>query len=140
MAMLMAIERDNRVMNHMDPDTKWVHARLEAWVPWAKDRGIQGYPRQSLTEKAALYGKLGIPQESSHKPEPDMPQAIAYTDAAICRLGDIDRKVIRAYYLGWAPVEVMARQCGMRVPQFRNVLKQARWRLWGMLQAFERKV
>lgn len=138
--MLMTAERDNRVINHMDPDTKWVHIRLEAWVPWAKGRGIAGYPRQSLTEKAALYGKLGIPQESVHRPEPQIPDREARTDAAICRLGDIDRKVIRTYYLDWAPVEVMARKCGMRVPQFRNVLKRARWRLWGFLQAAEERV
>lgn len=131
-------ERPARSMNHMDPETKIVHARLEEWAKWAKDIGISGYPRQSLTEKAAKYGKLGIPQESLRKPEPMMPERVAATDAAISKLGEIDRRVIFAYYLQWAPVEVMARRCGgMRVRQFQNVLRRARWRIRGFLDAKE---
>lgn len=128
-------ERPARSMNHMDPETKIVHVRLEEWAKWAKDLGISGYPRQSITEKAAKYGKLGIPQEPLHKPEPMMPERVAVTDAAISKLGDIDRRVIFAYYLQWAPVEVMARRCGMRVRQFQNVLRRARWRIRGFLDA-----
>jgi len=122
-------------MNHMDPETKEIHLRLEEWARWAKDSGIAGYPRQSLTEKAATYGKLGIPQEPLHKPEAMMPDRVAAIDAAICRLGDIDRGVVRTYYLNWQPVETMARRHHMRVLQFQRVLRRARWRIMGYLDA-----
>lgn len=131
-------QRSPRSMNHMDPETKLVHARLEEWAKWAKDSGIAGYPRQSLTEKAAQYGKLGIPQQSSYKAEPMMPDRVALVDAAISRLGDIDRKAVSLYYLNWEPVEVLARRMhvnGMRVLQFQRVLHRARWRIMGYLDA-----
>ena len=76
----------------MDPDTKMMHLLLETWGKWAKDSGIQGYPRCSSTERAARYGKLGIPQESNYKGEPEIPEQIAVLDAAIARLGDIDKR------------------------------------------------
>ena len=125
----------SRAMNRMDEETKLVHLRLEEWAKWARDPGIAGFPHQSITEKAAKYGKLGIPQEPLHKPEPMMPESVAVVDAAVSRLGEIDRRVIRAYYLHWEPVEVMARRCGMRVRQFQNVLRRARWRIGGFLDA-----
>lgn len=129
------MQRSPRSMNHMDPDTKEVHARLEEWARWAKDLGVAGYPRQSLTEKAAKYGKLGIPQESLHKPEPMMPDRVAVVDAAISKLGEIDRGVVRLYYLKWEPTMVMARRMKMRARQFENVLRRARWRIMGYLDA-----
>ena len=122
-------------MNHMDPETKEIHLRLEEWARWAKDWGIAGYPRQSLTEKAATYGKLGIPQEPLHKPEASMPDRVAVIDAAIAKLGDIDRRVVRMYYLNWEPTNVMARRMKMRERQFQNVLRRARWRISGYLLA-----
>lgn len=130
-------ERDRRAMNHMDPDTKVVHARLEEWAKWAKDAGIMGYPTQSLTEKAAKYGKLGIPQEPLHKPESVMPERVAAVDAAICRLGDIDRKAIRLYYLNWDAPENLARKMdrSMRWRQYLNVVRRARWRVAAYLDA-----
>lgn len=124
-------------MNNMDAETKQVHLRLEEWARWAKDSGISGYPRQSLTEKAATYGKLGIPQEPLHKPESVMPDRVAAVDAAICRLGDIDRGVVRQYYLHWEPIESMARRQHMRALQFQRVLHRARWRIMGYLDATE---
>jgi hypothetical protein len=132
-------ERDRRVMNHMDPETKIVHARLEEWARWAKDMGIAGYPKQSPTEKAALYGALGIPQEPLNKPEPMMPDHVARVDAAICRLGEIDRKAIRLYYLSWDVAEVLARRMDrtMRWRQFLSVVRRARWRVAGYLDAVE---
>jgi hypothetical protein len=128
-------ERDRRAMNHMDPDTKLVHARLEEWARWAKEIGIAGYPKQSPTEKAALYGALGLPQEPLNKPEPLMPDHVAVIDAAICKLGEIDRAVVKTYYLNWTAVEVMARKHKMRVLQFQRVLRRARWRVMGYLDA-----
>lgn len=132
-------QRDPRSVNHMDPDMKVVHARLEEWAKWARNIGIAGYPAQSITEKAAKYGKLGIPQEPLHKPEVMMPDRVAAVDAAICRLGNIDRKAIRLYYLSWAPASSLARQMdrSMRERQFLNVIRRARWRISGYLDAIE---
>lgn len=131
------IEENNRrkSMNNMDPETKEIHLRLEEWARWAKDSGIAGYPRQSLTEKAATYGKLGIPQEPLHKPESMMPDHVAVIDAAISKLGDIERRVVQTYYLHWDTVENMARKHHMRVLQFQRVLRRARWRIMGYLDA-----
>jgi hypothetical protein len=122
-------------MNHMDPETKIVHARLEEWAKWAKDSGIAGYPRQSLTEKAAQYGKLGIPQESNYRSESMMPDHVAVIDAAICRLGDVDRSVVKMYYLRWEAVAVMAWKLRMRERKFQHILQRARWRIMGYLDA-----
>jgi hypothetical protein len=138
-AVAEVLMRDKRSMNHMDPETKLIHMRLEEWARWAKDIGIAGYPRQSQTERAALYGPLGLPQEPLHKPEPMMPDHVARVDSAICRLCDIDRRAIRLYYTAWEPVEVLARKIGrhMRGRQFQNVVRRARWRLAGFLDAME---
>jgi hypothetical protein len=132
-------ERDRRSMNHMDPDTKVVHARLEEWAKWAKDMGIAGYPRQSITEKAAQYGKLGIPQESNFRTEPMMPDHVARVDAAICRLGAVDKKAIKLYYTSWDVAENLARKMdrSMRRAQFLNVVRRARWRIASYLDAIE---
>lgn len=136
--MVVTVSR-SRSMNHMDPDTKVVHARLEEWARWAKDLGIAGYPSQSLTEKAAQYGKLGIPQQSNIRAEPLMPDAIAAVDAAICRLGEVDRKAIRLYYLNWDTPENLARRMDreMKWRQYLNVVRRARWRIAAYLDAVE---
>lgn len=118
-----------KAMNHMDPETKLIHAQLEEWAKWARDMGIMGYPKQSLTEKAAQYGKLGIPQESNYKSEPLMPEHVAKLDAAIASLCQTDQKAIKGYYCRWEPIEALARRLSMRVRQLQNVLRRARWRL-----------
>lgn len=134
------VERDPRTMNRMDPETRAIHVRLEEWACWAKDRGILGYPRQSLTEKAAQYGKLGIPQESNYRAEPMMPPHVAAMDAAISRLCQIDKGVIKTYYLHWEPIECMARRHSMRTRQFQNVLRRARWRLAILIVQAEQEI
>ena len=124
---------DKRRMNNMDPDTKAVHLLLTEWGRYVRDLGVMGYPRQSVTEKAALYGKLGIPQEPLHRPEPPMPDRVAQVDAAVARLGEIDRKVITIYYSHWEAPGAMAGRAKMRLRMFQNVLRRARWRISGML-------
>lgn len=119
-------ERDPRTMNRMDPETKFVHARLEEWGRWAKDRGIQGYPAQSLTEKAAQYGRLGIPQESNLRTEPEMPEHIAAVDAAICRLWKIGQRCVKRYYTEWQPMEIMAKKENISVSNMKEVLRRSR--------------
>jgi hypothetical protein len=119
-------ERDPRAMNRMDPDTKLVHARLERWGRWAKDHGIQGYPKQSLTERAAQYGKLGIPQESNVRAEPVMPDDIAQVDIAICRLWGIGQRCVKRYYTKWEPMDVMAKEEGISESHMKEVLRRSR--------------
>jgi hypothetical protein len=120
------VERDPRAMNRMDPATKLVHARLEEWGRFARDRGIQGYPRQSLTEKAAQYGKLGIPQESNYRAEPTMPERIANVDGAICRLWGVGQRCVKRYYTTWEAPEVMAKMEKMELRRFQEVLRRSR--------------
>ena len=128
---------DGRGVNRMDPETKRVHLRLEAWGKWAKELGIQGYPSQSPIEKAALYGKLGIPQESNYRGEPEIPIHIAHTDVAVAKLPPQERIVIRCYYIYWEPVESLASRSHMKVRKFQSVLMRARWRVHGYLDAIE---
>lgn len=124
----------------MDPETRGIHERLEEWARWARDPGIAGYPRQSLTEKAATYGKLGIPQEPLHRPESVMPAHVAIIDEAICRLAVRERAVVVSYYLRWEPTEATARRMGMGVRLFQRVLKTARHWIAGYAQALEKKI
>lgn len=118
--------RDKRVMNHMDPETRAVHLRLEAWGAWARDSEIRAWPAVTLLGRLIDQQPTGAAQQG--KPIA-MPDEIAAVDAAVCTLGDIDKQAIRLYYIKWAPVESHARKLGMRPRQFQNVLRRARWRL-----------
>lgn len=132
-----AAQRDRRATNRMDPETREIHERLEEWARWARDPGIAGYPRQSLTEKAATYGRLGIPQEPLHRPESVMPAHVAVVDAAITRLSLREQDVIRSYYLHWQPVEQLARRIDMHPLMFHRVLRRARAWIAGYVEARE---
>lgn len=122
-------------MNRMDPETKRVHSRLEEWGRWAKDSEAHAWPRVTYLGRWIEQGIDGAAQQG--KPPIAMPQPVAVVDAAVCRLGDIDRAIISAYYLKWEPIEAMARRHRMRVRQFQNVLRRARWRILGFIEASE---
>lgn len=124
----MAVEKiDGRTRSAMSPETRIVHARLEAWASWVKSElQALGLPGQTWLSKWMEYGIDGARQ---HGKPPEMPEDVARTDAAVARLGAIDRTVISTYYLQWAPRETLAKQCHMRIRQFDAVLKRARWRL-----------
>jgi hypothetical protein len=66
-----------------------------------------------------------------------MPDAVAHVDAAIAHLNEIDRKVIRATYLQWAPAEALARSLKIQKNKFDSALRRARWRIWAFLKAIE---
>jgi hypothetical protein len=123
-------------MNRMDPDTKAAHLRLEEWGKWAKDAETRAWPNRTLLGRVIDEG-FGAGQ--STRPPIHMPPEVATVDAAVCRLGAIDRLVILTYYVRWEPIEVMARRSHMRVRQFQNVLRRARWRICGYLDAAETK-
>jgi len=130
-------ERDKRTMNNMDPETKAIHLRLEEWGRWARDKGIQGYPSQSSTEKAAQYGKLGVPDLSQNKREPVMPDHVARLDSCVARCCQIDQQALRTYYEYQISLYELGRKLGMRERQARNVLRRARWRVAAHLAVIE---
>lgn len=127
MQMAVEIQRDPRTMNHMDAETKVVHARLEAWGKWARDAGLRAWPAETLLARVMEQGPMGAGQQG--RPPISMPDEIATIDAAVTRLGDIDRRVVQTYYLRWEPLEIMARRHSLRARQFQNVLRRARWRI-----------
>jgi len=122
-----------RSANHMAPEIKAVHYRLIAWGKWAHER-MEPWPERTW------LGKLvdGETVRTHNRPPVSMPDDIAVVDAAVGRLGAIDRKAIEAcYHYRDDPVEAMARRAKMRVRQFQNVLKRARWRICGYIDARE---
>jgi DNA-directed RNA polymerase specialized sigma24 family protein len=122
----------------MDGETKLIHLRLEAWGEWSKSNPeLRAFPEATLLHRVAECGPQGASQGS--RPPVTMPEAVEVTELAINRLGEIDRKVVKAYYLDWAPVELLARRCHMRIKEFENVLKRARWRVGGYVSGYEER-
>lgn len=122
---------DPRSMNHMDPETKRVHLRIEEWAAWAKDGAIGPgqvrSPAGRLLEQKVAAGAQGAGVG-------EMPEQVAKVDAAICKLSEGERSVIRQYYLRWAAVEVMARHLRMRVGEFNVILRRARWKIGHLIE------
>lgn len=128
--MLMEV-RDGRAMSNMDEESREVHLRLEAWGRWAHD-GIRAFPEWTPFGKMVKHGIAWA--AISHQGMPaTMPDEVAAVDAAICRLGDIDKRAIFAYYTHQEPPEVGAKRCHMKLRMFQNVLRRARWRIKIML-------
>lgn len=131
--------RDARTMNHMDPETKLVHARLEEWGKWAKDiADSNGLPPITVIGRMMEYGPLGAAQAG--RPPVSLPDRVAAIDGAVARLCEIDRRGIKEYYLKWQPIEVSARHLSKSVRQFQTILKRARWRIAFDLARFENSV
>lgn len=125
--MLMSAHTDGRRMSRMSESTKIVHARLTAWARWAREHHAPGdWPELTIVGRLI---KDGPGAGSAGAPPVHMPTDIAEVDAAVARLGAIDRRVIRAYYGPWEPIERLARGLSMRVREFENVLRRARWRV-----------
>jgi hypothetical protein len=123
---------DRRVMNNMDVETKAVHLRLEAWARWSKTNPeLREFPEVSLMKKMEEYGPEGVAAIMGRGPQasPTMPEAIEEIERAVSRLGEIDRKVLTAYYLTWQPVEALSRKLKMREREFMNVLRRSRFRV-----------
>lgn len=125
---------DPRTMNRMDNEVKVTHARLERWGMWAKTSGVRAWPQVTLLGRIIEQGPVGaaIPTSAAITA---IPKDIQEVDAAVSHLCEIDKLVIRTYYLEWAPMEVMARHRRMSVAKFRNCLTRARWRVTGYLRA-----
>lgn len=114
-----------------------VHALLTLWGNWRRRMSIgpQGFPKESPFCKAALYGELGIPQQSNVRDvEGSMPGLVEWID----RIVEADtfpsdyRRVIEARYRSpltpqrnLPSAEAMARSCSMSLSTFRNRLESA---------------
>lgn len=125
-------------MNHMDPDTKLVHARLEEWGNWSKGEEVRAWPATTPMGRMIEEGPHGAGQQS--KPPIFMPDHIFHVDQAVAKLGDIDKRAVKHFYQHWEPLQVMARRMKMRERKFQNVLRRARWRIIGFLSAIENNI
>jgi hypothetical protein len=116
------------------PQVDAVHVRLEQWAAWANS-GLEsiGWPPSTLLGRMIDQGPTGAAQQGS--PPITIPDEIAEVDSAVARLEPIDKGVISAYYLNWAPPEVLWMGCiGVRsAHSFRVILKRARWRIAGFI-------
>ena len=128
---------DRRAMNHMDAETKLVHIRLEAWGNWNKGAEMKPYPEITLLGRVIEQGISGAAQGA--RPCISMPEQVQVTEMAVLRCPAVDQQVLREYYIKYAPVEIMARHCRMRIKQFQNVLKRARWRVGGYVVGYEER-
>jgi hypothetical protein len=118
----------------MDPETRVVHGLLEAWGKTCGDR-FKPWPSRTLLGKIIDYGARGAAQ-ASHAVD-TIPDEVANVDAAVSRLGQIDKKVIVAYYTRYDPPEIVARKLHMRYRMFQAVLRRARWRIGGYISALD---
>jgi DNA-directed RNA polymerase specialized sigma24 family protein len=118
--------KDGRACSHMDPQTSAVHARLEEWGKWCRDR-LNAWPQRTLLGRVIDQGFTGAAQPGAERA--DVSEDVAVTDAAVARLGQIDQRAIKAYYMRTEPIESSAKRVGMSKRMFQNVLRRARWRL-----------
>jgi len=126
-AVAREFEPSGRTSNRMDQESRAIHDLLEQWGKWALDSTLRAYPPITLLGRMIKYGPRGAAE--SGPPPVAMPSHIAAVDAAVAKLGEIDRKAIKAYYTREQPTEACAKDCHMRVRQFQNVLRRARWRV-----------
>lgn len=132
-----AVTRDPRALNHMDPDTKLIHAYLEQWGKETKDRDENGLPATTLLGRVIEQGP-GAGQTG--RPPSDLSPRSAVIDALVGRLWHIGQRCIKRYYQYWEPMEVMARREEISVSRMKEVLRRSRWLLNSWLPAdFERK-
>lgn len=127
-------ERNCRSLNHMEPGTRLIHARLEEWAKEVKRfLGTQGFPGESYYHKWAL---LKIAPHPGH--DPAISDRAARVDAAVARLPQPDKAVLERYYLRWRPTRIWEHLAGINSEStFKRVLKRARWRTEGFLLAVE---
>jgi hypothetical protein len=120
-----------------------VHALLTLWGNYRKKprMGPQGYPKQSPFVKSALYGKLGIPQESNVRIDDDtMPALVEWMETIVEALPFDLRRIIETRYKskltpsGNDPTpEAMAKSIGMSVSTFRNRVEGAQWYVYARM-------
>lgn len=117
--------RHRRAMNHMDPETKLVHAELEVWGRETRDRDENGLPGTTLLGRVIEFGPMGAGQ-GGRGPSDLSPRA-ARVDACVAKLWGIGRSCVKRYYTSSEPVSVMARKEGISERRFQEVLRRSRW-------------
>jgi hypothetical protein len=114
-----------------------VHALLTMWGNYRRKvrLGPQGYPKESPFVKAALYGKLGIPQESNVRVDDDsMPALVEWIDRIVVAAPEELQKILETRYKppineygNEPPFEMMAKSLYMSPSTFRSRLESAQW-------------
>lgn len=130
----VAVERDGRTMNNMDPETKAIHIRLERWGAETRER-LSGYPAATLLGRLMEQGPMGAAQMG--KPLVELSEPSARIDACVGKLCQIDQRALKFYYQQQISREVLARKMSMRERQAQNVLRRARWRVQAHLAVME---
>jgi hypothetical protein len=119
-----------------------VHALLVLWGNYTRHskEGPQGYPRESPFIKSALYGKLGIPQESNVRVEEAMPNLVEWMDRIVAVMPvDLNEVIIARYRpplnaAGNEPApDLMAKSLGMSLSTFRSQLQSAQWYVYARM-------
>lgn len=121
-----------------------VHAMLVIWGSWrarTANAGPAGYPKQSPFVKSALYGKLGIPQESNVRVDTDVPPPMVdQVERNVLRMPEQLAEALELRYIGvpdrrgTEPIyNAMARAAGVSPSTFRNRLESAQWYLYARL-------
>lgn len=137
--MATEMKRDGRITNAMTPDVQRVHFALVDWSKLALGPDGRAWPAATMLARVIEQGINGAGQVGPEKIE--WPQAVKNTERAVNSLGQIDQRVIKTFYGSNNPKEVMARDAGhMRVKEFDNVLKRARWRILGFLDGSRNNV
>jgi hypothetical protein len=119
-----------------------VHALLTLWGNYTRKNraGPNGYPKESPFLKAALYGKLGLPQESNVRIDESMPSLVEWMDLIVEKLPQDLNEIIVAKYRPKLDLagnemqpEAMARSLGMSLSTFRNRLEGAQWYVYARM-------
>lgn len=120
---------------------------LTLWGNWTgrhQEHGPRGFPKESPFVKSALYGKLGIPQESNVRlDEESMPRLVEWMDTIINTMpADVAhlKQVIMTKYkpyinpIGHEPSpDAMAASLGVSLSTFRTRLESAQWYVYGRM-------
>lgn len=115
-----------------------VHALLVLWGNYtrrAARSGPNGYPKESPFVKAALYGELGIPQESNVRVDDNStPPLVEMMDKIVELMPEELKQIIVTRYKpplneygNEPPFETMAKSLFMSTSTFRNRLEAAQW-------------
>jgi len=140
MSAVMSIEIKSTRRNGVPAE---VHALLILWGNFTRRAGgigPAGLPTESPFVKSALYGKLGIPQESNVRVDEGMPALVEWIDKIVQQMPIDLREVIEAKYKPLLTKESneisfdqMARNCGMSSSSFRNRLESAQWYVYARM-------
>lgn len=122
-----------------------VHALLVLWGNYTRrhrDEGPGGLPTQSPFVKAALYGKLGIPQESNVHVEQSDPPLVELIQRIRSGMPEELGEVIDMRYRPplneyghEPPFEMMAKRLAMSASTFRTRLESAQWFVYARMYA-----